>query len=184
MRVKITCTGTSSTGKTTLAKRACAEPTFTKYALRYIGADARALLKERGLRNVDEMSMEQRVEFQLAYFDRKLSLERLCDSYITDRSFVDVAAYWLEYTALPDDEFMSRCAKEAHRYDVHLYFPPGLIGFDSDGYRSLDATVHRRIDSSIVTLLNDWGITPVVVTKGSLEERIDELRGHLDVLDV
>jgi nicotinamide riboside kinase len=180
--MKIACTGTSSTGKTTLATRAPSEPDFAKYALRYIGTDARMLLKERGLRNVDEMSKEQGVDFQLAYFERKLSLEDPHESYITDRSFVDVAAYWIEYTGLPDDKFVSRCRDESRRYDIHIYFPPDLIRFEGDGYRSFDMDVHRRIDASIVTLLKDWEIHPVVVQKIDLEGRLFELLTHLETI--
>ena len=182
--MKIACTGTSSTGKSTLARRAPSEPGFSKYDLRYIGADARTLLEERALRNVDEMSKEQRIDFQLAYFERKLSLEHSHESYITDRSFVDVAAYWIEYTTLPNDKFVSRCRHESKRYDTHVYFPPNLIGFESDGYRSFDLDVHRRIDELIVTLLKDWSIQPVAIQKVDLDGRLVELLIHLESIDV
>jgi hypothetical protein len=160
-----------------------ADEIITSYAPLYITADARELLQERGFRNVDEMSMKQRRSFQHAYLDRKIERESHRQNYITDRSFVDVAAYWLEYTSgddLKNDEFVCRCRDESRRYDLHLYFPSGLIRFEHDGARSLDPEVHRRIDERILTLLSAWSIRPLVIAAIDIDQRLALVRKHLD----
>lgn len=180
--MRIACTGTSSTGKTTFAKRAAADDAISKHAGLYITADARELLRQRGLRSVDEMSAAQLRDFQQAYLQRKTETEKDHANYITDRSFVDVAAYWILYTNTTDpgkDPFVLQCRSEAQRYALHLYFPPGLIEFEYDGARSSEPQLHQRIDELIRSLLEDWGITPLKISIKDIEQRLLFLREHL-----
>jgi nicotinamide riboside kinase len=156
---------------------------FARYDLRYLGTDARSLLTERKIRNVDDMSEQQRTDFQQVYFRKKSTLERSFERFVTDRSFVDVAAYWIEYTGRTDDAFVSQCEYESKNYDVHLYFPPGVISFESDGYRSADAEVHRRIDESIVRLLHRWRIDAITLMKIDIEDRLNEVLHRLEARD-
>src|SRR5437773_680930 len=91
--MKIALTGSSSTGKTTLAHLLTDHEVLSE--LKYVTADSRALLEKMGYRSMDRMTRDQLREFQTAYLECKLNIEGNIESYITERSTVDVAAYWL-----------------------------------------------------------------------------------------
>ncbi|QWV92108.1 ATP-binding protein [Geomonas oryzisoli] len=182
--MKVAFTGSSSTGKTTLALRLQTDPRFCILLPAFITVDARRILAERGFGSMDRMQPEELRSFQHAYLERKLALENGRDGYFTDRSFIDLAAYWLERDAagLPASEveaFVEICRHEANRYDLHVYFPYGLIPFESDGYRSEDEIFHQRINSRICQLLHDWGHRVVRLNAIDISERCDAVIGTL-----
>lgn len=89
-----------------------------------------------------------------------------------------MAAYWLERDAigLPENEvtsFVERCRRAASRYDLHIYFPDGLIPFESDGYRSGVSDFHKRVAERIQRLLDEWGLEVVCLDMVDLATRAD-----------
>ncbi len=172
--MRIAFTGTSSTGKTTLADRIMSDPQYTSWGGTFITANARGLLMELGYKSADDMTVSQRRELQFKYLERKIEREKSETSYFTDRSVIDIAAYWLEYNKLPADqydEFVSRCRSEVARYDIHLYFPAGLIPIEMDGFRSVDMDSHSRVDGHIQSLLVDWGVRYIPLCEVDIELR-------------
>jgi len=186
--MRIAFTGSSSTGKTTLANKLQEDTRFCELSLEFITVDARKLLEERGFKSMDRMITEEKIKFQAAYLEKKLVLENGRDSYFTDRSFIDVASYWLELdkTGLPAsdiDSYIERCRQEVGRYDLHFYFPYGLFPFESDGYRSEQIDLHERIDSRICQFISEWGCKVMSLDVKDLGSRcdavIDALQGQL-----
>lgn len=182
--MRIAFTGTSSTGKTTLADRLKGDARFNLRVPDFVTTDARAMLRERGHASMDEMSVPDLLAFQRAYLARKLELEHGRGGYVTDRSFVDVAAYWLERDsaaaeAQESQRFVAECRVAAKRYDLHVYFPPGITPFQSDGYRSENAEFHLRINDRIVALLDAWSVNPLVLNSGDIEERVEAVIARL-----
>jgi nicotinamide riboside kinase len=180
--MRVALTGTSSTGKTTLAQALRIEPALGN--LVFVGSISRELLREMGCRSMDVMTRQEMRDFQLAYLDRKLALESDLDSYITERSTVDVAAYWIVRDAfdLPKsqrDGYLRICREHAKRYDVHFYLPFGLIGFEFDGYRSENIEFHKQIDEQIRTFLDGWKLRYVVLDVLSLNERVARVIKHI-----
>lgn len=176
--MRIAFTGSSSTGKTTLGDRLQADPRFVQLVPKHIATDARYLLRKLGHKNMDKMSNGDLRQFQEAYLSRKLELESSQDGYFADRSFVDIAAYWLERDSVdvsPEERqsLVERCRVEATRYDLHIYFPFGLVPFTSDGYRSEDVEMHRCIDKRIRSLLDDWNLKYICLGTDSLEARVE-----------
>jgi len=141
---------------------------------KFITTDARNLLRELGHSGIDGMTVLERRLFQRRYLDRKTALERSENDYITDRSFVDVAAYWIEYNGLTssaDDDFVAACQKGAMRYDAHFYFPVGLVSLESDGFRSVDTVSRVRVDSLIQSLTSEWGVHCIHLDIANLDQR-------------
>lgn len=170
--MRVAFTGTSSTGKTTLARRVVGDPRNVIWGGEFITADARTVLRTLGHQSVDEMTPEERRAFQYKYLERKLATEADATHYVTDRSFIDVAAYWLEYNAGGiDDEFVAQCRRESARYQLHFYFPAGLIPLELDGYRSEDAISHARVDALIQKLAAQWETPLIRLSVLALEER-------------
>jgi hypothetical protein len=182
--MKIAFTGTSCTGKTTLSDLLREDPWIKAHLPHFITVDARRLLLSHGFQSMDRMFPNELRTFQAEYLSRKVCIEDNRDNYLTDRSFVDVAAYWIERDAgsLPLSEvepYVTRCHREVQRYDIHFYFPFGAIKFESDGFRSEDAYFHLRIDLRIQKLLQDWKLKVVKLDAIDLIERRELVIGHL-----
>lgn len=175
--MRIALTGSASTGKTTLAKHLLKNPIFSKKIDKFITADARQLLRERGFRSTDSMPREQLRQFQIDYFNRKRELELGEDNYLTERSFVDVAAFWVQrdtYDKTLEEQnlLVIPCREESQKYDVHFYAPVDLIKFEPNGYRSEDMEFRRRIDWQIRCFLSEWGIEYVTLDTSDIKERV------------
>jgi nicotinamide riboside kinase len=175
--MRVALTGSSSTGKTTLAKKLMRTPEFLAHVDQFLTTNARGLLDAMGCRSMDEMTPAQLQSFQRTYLDNKLSGEAGKDRFLTDRSFVDVAAYWLRRDAVDvaaeqKTALVDRGRQAAQVYDVHVYLPFGLIPFQSDGYRSEDRAHHQDIDSQILALLREWGLPFITLDTDVMEERV------------
>jgi nicotinamide riboside kinase len=182
--MKVAFTGTSSTGKTTLSNLLQEDPWIRCHLPFFITVNARSLLLSHGYQSMDLMFPDELRAFQTEYLSRKISLEDGHDNYFTDRSFVDVAAYWMERDVggLPLSEvepYMERCRREAARYDIHFYFPFGVIQFESDGFRSEDIDFHLRIDVRIQKLLQEWDLAVIKLETPDLIERGEIVLSHL-----
>jgi nicotinamide riboside kinase len=173
--MKLALTGSSSTGKTTLALELARCPNFS--ISEFVSADSRSLLEELGYHSMDQMTRDELREFQYLYLERKLAIEADRDSFITERSTVDVAAYWsvrdaYDLPAVTRNSYIDRCRLHALSYDLHVYLPFGVIPFVFDGYRSEDLSFHRAIDQQIKMYLHDWGIQYITVVPTDLESRL------------
>jgi len=171
--MKIALTGASSTGKSTLAKEVLA----LYPNLRAINVDARGLIAEHGCTNVSDMSPDQYKRFQIAYIERKLSLERAESDYITERSFVDAFVYWRYHCtnisdAADNNRMLGICKSWASRYDLHIYLPFGQIPFSADGYRHNSLDYHYDIGADIKILLQEWRLNFIECVSADLTDRI------------
>jgi predicted ATPase len=177
--MRIAFTGASSTGKTTLANALAAEADFAAVAPVRLNVDARRLLVELGFGSgVDRMSRDDRRAFQARYFTEKHGNEDGRSDYLTERSFVDIAAFWIDTSPAPGDftsEFVLRCKAEAQRYDLHVYLPVGVVPLVADGLRSSDETYHSTIDATIRKLLREWRLAHVELRDAALRTRLDRV---------
>ena len=71
------------------------------------------------------------------------------------------------------DLLTAQCRQRARKYDLHIYLPFGVIPFHSDGYRSEDILLHRRIDVRIKNLLKEWDIRFIELATPNHQERVD-----------
>lgn len=158
--MKIALTGSSSSGKTTLVKALRNNPVFISKVPHYVHVDARALLREMNHASMDKMTVEELRQFQKKYFKEKVDREKDGDFYITERSYVDIAAYWMIRDAIdyvgPDNNIIDKCKILSKSYSLHIYLPFGIVPFTSDGYRSENVELHKSIDKKIEDLLIKW----------------------------
>jgi nicotinamide riboside kinase len=174
--MKIAFTGSSGTGKTRLANELKKLEQFQSKFTQFITVDARKILTEQGNKSVDEMIPQELESFQLKYFAHKTKAEKGKDNYLTDRSFIDLAAYWIvqvaPYVSLSKtNDYIQKCCYEAQKYNIHFYFPYGIIEFESDGYRSESAKFHKDVDDQIRKLLNKNKLKTVNINDVDINER-------------
>jgi nicotinamide riboside kinase len=187
--MKIALTGASSTGKTTLADSLMKEPGFRQQVDDFLTTNARGLLERMGHKSMDRMRRDELLQFQREYLALKQQMEGERDRYLTDRSFVDVAAYWLRRDAIelgPEqrEELVEVCRVAAQRYDLHVYCPFGVVEFKPDGYRSEDLRHHREIGEQIASFLSEWGVRFITLDTADHGERVARVLAEIRALSV
>lgn len=184
MAAIIALTGASSTGKTTFANvlvnlRHCSHvPTLRLHV------DARRLMREAGLSGLDSFTRDQHCAFQRLVFAEKARMETPYTSFITERSFVDIAAFWMlgcmPDMATPENRFfLEQCRLKASRYSLHVYFPLGLIPFQPDGYRNSNYEWNQKASSLILTLLKEWALRVHYITTANWIAEAQQVEAQL-----
>jgi nicotinamide riboside kinase len=156
--------GSSSTGKSTLLKALMAYQPFRERVGEYRQVDARSILRSLGHQSMDQMNEDNLQQFQKIYLSRKIQNETGISSFCSDRTFVDIAAYWRcrdapKIAGSASDKVTPICRKLARNYTLHVFLPFGLFPFESDGYRSVDLSLHEKISRNIKQLLLDWNLS-------------------------
>jgi len=139
---RIAFSGSAGTGKTTLA-RAVAERLGVPY------------IEEGFRRRVDEglllykLDDAQRRDLMRDMWVEQRALERAAsDGFVSDRSSVDFAAFWLHY-GLVDAEseterFLAEMQRDAAEVDRVVLCPWGILPLESDGVRSTNRWLQLR----------------------------------------
>lgn len=171
--MRIAISGASSTGKTTLAKALSESSLAQELGIVFLASREREILNELGHYSMDLMTDAEQSAFQLKFYEWKYLNELNEEIYITDCSFVDVAAYWkIRDRGIDQDSLIYSCKEMASRYDIHFFLPTGLINFDTDGYRSVNNSFHVDINNQIISFLQNWGINYYKLDTNNLLERI------------
>lgn len=174
--MRIAFTGTASTGKTTLINEVLKYDEFKMLNLEFVPTDARLILDSMGFKSMDKMSVEQTSIFQKKYFYKKIDLEHNRKSFITDRSFIDIASYWLIRDCNNDfskaSQLIEVARNKSFNYDIHFYFPYGIIPFEDDGYRSRNEHQREQIGKQIIKFCIDWKINYITLDTPDLQKRV------------
>jgi len=165
--MRIALTGSSSTGKTTLAK----EISKIRKTLKYLTVDARNIIESYNIINIDDLSNINFMLFQKEWIIQKRNNELTIKDFITDRSFIDPLAY-MEDRNIVDNILGQKCISYMGDYDIIFYIPFGNIPFKSDGYRFDDIARHKKIDKNIQILLDKNKIKYYKIKDLSVEDRL------------
>ena len=100
------------------------------------------------------------------------------DSFVTDRTFIDLAAYAV--CELQDDDpallrkIYDGCRKEARVY-THLIFLPWKDGPVQDNHkRTLNPWYQFAIHSLDLSIMTEWELKPLVLHTDSISKRVEE----------
>lgn len=170
--MRIGITGSHGTGKTTLAE-ALAKQT----GLPLIEEQARAVAQTLGIATVKSLKDDPKLgaRFQWECLNQQLRAEKR-QSFISDRTTIDNAVYWLRYHAhrWPSEAtifYYQRALGNVRNYDLIIYVPPEIIPED-DGFRGTDQGQQLEIDTYIRAFL---ALTEAdfITVSGTLEQRLE-----------
>lgn len=185
--MRIALTGSSSVGKTFLSNHLMKNKKFRSYISHFITPDARSILDKMGHGHTDVMSRDSLREFQIAYFKRKQQIEHNQYNFLTERSFIDVEAFWrvrdtFDMPPSMQNKLTEKCYYHAQKYDLHIYLPFGIVPFQSDGYRSEDIEFHYKVDHKIQDLLQTWKLRYITLDRLDIEHRVNKVINQLSSL--
>lgn len=171
--MKVYFVGAHSTGKTT-----CARYVSEKYNLPMITEVARMILSEKEL-HLDSLRYDMNLvdNYQELVFNRQIAEESKYDSFVSDRSF-DNLAYVAQHTRILPKLLHSQ---ELHTYLETLRAPDSFIFFvrptratlKADGVReNLSWEGVLSIDANVKFLLEMYGLRYFQINVENMQERV------------
>lgn len=173
-------TGTHSTGKSTLL-------TELKhlYPVAYFSDSTTREVTTKEERRLDVISDQTQANIFQKILEREVTLKfiSLQRDVFMDRSFVDFVAYTKAFQkrGCISEEFLMHMENELkNRVDMYdtIYYLPIEFEIEDDGIRSTDKALQVEVDSIIKEYLLYFN--QVVTLKGSLNERISQIRSTLN----
>ena len=171
--MRIGIIGAAGTGKTALAKNLSAHlgvplvDDFVLTILREQGRDSwRGVSDPKARRKIREDALR-----------RKISAEAERDAFVSDKTVVDYAAYWLQNQSEHEDAainatFVGECRAAAARYDLFVYLPyRDKVDFGVG--RNQDPTHNLKVAAVKRGLLTVWRL-PVVDAAYTFGESVAE----------
>lgn len=178
----IALTGAHSTGKSTILK----ELKKLYPELHCLDSVTRKVTTTEQ-RRLEEMSdnVQERIFEGIVQMEQEVNRLRKTETVVLDRSFLDFTAYTLAYygKGLISNSFAEKIFRECQNrlksglYDIIFYFP---VEFDivDDGVRSFDKGLQIVIDTTILSMLEFYGVKFIPVT-GSVEERLNIIKQYI-----
>jgi len=162
--IKLTITGASGVGKTTLAKRLA-----QSLGIAVIPELARDLCVELGYKKIGEIPDQE--GFKRLVFKKQIEVESGMNSFVADRSTIDCWVLWQRWNICPamtyDTEALyEACLEHAQTYTHIIYVPP-LFQPEDDGFRWTEPDYIKQIDRITRMTLYDFQLWPKVHTVSS-----------------
>jgi len=176
--MKIALAGSAGTGRTTIAKKVALS--IDHFPLTNL---AKSILRSEGFRFGTEETVEEFLatkERQIYLYQSKKEKENELENFVTDRSWLDLAAYCIYGMQNNSDfdisAFISDCKAEIDKYDIIIHIPWGRQPLQPNGTRTINPWFQFMIDSIICRLANEWKIQMIEIdsTLGNTEA-IDEI---------
>lgn len=172
--MRVTLTGASGVGKTTLAERVA-----SMLNLPLIPEVARLLCQEKGVERIGDIADQEAFKFEV--MQRQIEMEQAAPAFVADRSIIDCWVLWQRWNICSamtyDTERMYDQVKaHATNYNRVIYVPP-LIESVNDGFRWTDADYVKQLDRLVRMTLWELGLMERTLTIASttIEDRVAEI---------
>lgn len=176
--MRISMTGASCTGKTTLAEKLAEE---LDYPL--IQEVARTIIRERGIISASELVNNPREAQAVQYkilLRQHLDENRCGGTFVSDRTYLDFIAYWRAYDIISEAGvdattlFNSTCRMFTREMNDLIVYCPIEWDAEDDGFRLTNEELRHIVDDTIrreVAMLS----VPVVRVKGAVGDRLSQV---------
>lgn len=180
--MKIYLSASHSVGKTTLARYIS-----KKYNLKMLSETARMILSEQELQ-LDNIRHDVDLidKYQQDVFDRQLIEEQKYESFVSDRSALDILAYSAQHSRILPKlialQEWNQYVKEL-RHQIVFFIRPSKATLKSDGVRETltwDGVV--AIDAQIKLLLQMFDVKYYQIDADSMQERTQIIDNILNLL--
>ncbi len=178
--LKLTVTGASGVGKTTLAQKLA-----EILDLEFIPELARLLCKELGYERIGELPEQE--AFKMQALERQIEYESRHDSFVADRSAIDCWVLWQRWNicsamTYDTEAIYNKVAAHANTYSHVVYIPP-LFAAEEDGFRWTEPDYIKQVDRIIKMTFHDLSIWPRVlaIESDNLEERIEQVKSWINI---
>jgi len=163
--MKIALAGSAGTGRTTIAKQVALS--INHFPLTNL---AKSILRSEGFKYGTEQTVEEFLatkERQVYLYQRKKEKESELEDFVTDRSWLDLAAYCIygmqNNTDFDISAFISDCKDEVEKYDAIIHIPWGRQPLQPNGTRTINPWFQFMIDSIICRLANQWKVQMIEI---------------------
>lgn len=119
---------------------------------------------------------------QMLYLEAQIARQLELQSFVSDRTPLDNAAYMLLYasqdmTQQSIDNFLQRALSYTSCYDLLFYFPIAWETIEDDGFRNTDNKKRNEIQRIIDEMLFDFGLIGIThaISSLSVKDRTDEV---------
>jgi broad specificity phosphatase PhoE/nicotinamide riboside kinase len=180
LRPRIALSGSAGTGKTTLGKRLAAE-----LGIVFIEERMRQRL-ERGFDLHGLTPAAWRALMDEDWSAQRAAEEDAAGGFVSDRSSLDFAAFWLHYALYEDerstDAWMERMSADARSYDKILLLPWGSLPLEQDGVRSTNRWTQLRYQTILEGVLERFARPEAVVRVPDTDDFEQRVRFVLEAL--
>ena len=172
--LKIVVIGSHSTGKTTLARMLS-----KKFSIPMISEAARKFDKEK----ISNISSKEYINIQKQILDMQLEEESLRNEFISDRSTIDNAAYWIHNCSnnvkdIENINYIDKAIKNIPNY-THIFLLIPEFYPISDNFRDTNIVYQLQIAEIIHTILVMYQIKHYRIT-GDIKTRFDKVMEVLE----
>ncbi len=183
--MKIALSGTSSTGKTTLLNDLLLNRQIKEHVCQAAQIDTRSILTDMGLRaDGFGCSSKSMREFQWRVLEEKQRSESKLASFITDRSYLDLAAYWVTRHNEHDQEtadYIDRCIEAAATYTTHIFLPYGRIPFSEDSFRPSDPVFLSNVSNTISSQLTESNLPHMTLAEADRDKSVALILNYIQL---
>lgn len=187
---RIAFVGPSGIGKTTLAKAISKE-----YGIPFISGSMSDIVPSTAIQTHYEMMQKPPEKLAMQNWQALNKRNKILQdrtSFVTDRSFVDAAAYyWYELSKeQPECEIEHFFSTANHcmrlNIDLAIFLPLNLENMmdwevENNNKRITNRYFQVQISGLMGDLLADWEIPTLVVTSLDYNERMEQIRQYLDI---
>lgn len=158
--MKIALCGSAGTGRSTIAINLAQSIDHTP-----LTNLAKGILKDQGFKYGTGTTVEKFLatpERQIMLYDHKRTVESENKNFVTDRSWVDNAAYaiigFCEDSSFDIDSYLEDCRCEVEKYDCIIHIPWGRQPLKPNGTRTINPWFQFVVDSVICKITDLWQI--------------------------
>ena len=184
--MKVALSGSAGTGRSTIAMRLAQSINHTP-----LTNMAKGILRQEGFKYGTEVTVEKFLatpERQMLLFDHKRIEESKYDNIVTDRSWIDHAAYSViglhENYDFDISSYLSDCRCEVEKFDSIIHIPWGRQPLQPNGSRTINPWFQFMVDAVICRIAEMWGIELTTIPEDlNNKEAVDWIVGFLKTID-